>query len=263
MAINQNTTIITALFDIGRDKWENFTMSYHTYLHWMDNTLFIDCNMVIYTEEQYKERILQTRLQVDPLLQKTKLVISDLKELCAYKLFNTPLEQLMHSETFIKKTSFDVPEMTQPLYNVIMFGKMYFLKDTYENNYFPEQKYLLWADAGGLRESITNYKRVLWPNQDKFNENKITFFSHHLNISIQTEENHALSQMRFIQGTCFIVPVQLITDFTKKIENIVFECIDKGYIGSDEKILDFFYLKNQERCELIKSTWREYYQILK
>ena len=30
--------IITALYNIGRDSWNNFTMSYNTYLAWMENT---------------------------------------------------------------------------------------------------------------------------------------------------------------------------------------------------------------------------------
>ncbi len=45
--------IVTALLDIERDKWDNFNMSYNTYLHWMMNTLSFDSPMVIYTEEKF------------------------------------------------------------------------------------------------------------------------------------------------------------------------------------------------------------------
>jgi len=263
MDINQNTTIITALYDIGRDKWSNFTMSYDTYLHWMNNTLSIDCNMLIYTEEKYKERILTTRLNVDPDLTKTKFIIQPLEELYAYKLFNGPLEQLMFSDEFKSKASFDVPEMTKPLYNVIMFNKMYFLNDALINNYFPEQQFLIWVDAGGLREDINNYIGCKWPDQSKLLTDKITFFSHHSDISILVEQDHALSQMRFIQGTSFVVPVKLLNTFIKDVEGIILNCISRGFIGSDEKMFDFFYLKNRDICTLIKCDWRTYFNILK
>ena len=71
----KNTTIVTAIFDIGRDEWDNFTMSYHTYLMWMRNILFLDTNMVIYTEEKFKKQIIDFRKEVDPTLEKTIIVI--------------------------------------------------------------------------------------------------------------------------------------------------------------------------------------------
>lgn len=263
MDMNINTTIVTALFDIGRDNWKNFTMSYHTYLHWMHNTLSIDCNMVIYTEEKFKDEIYTHRKLYDSNLQKTKIIVIPLEELSAYKVYAKPLQELMYSEEFKKKASFDVPEMNQYLYNVIMFGKLHFLKDTYDNNYFPGQELLVWADAAGLRDDIKDYANIVWPESSRIDKDKITFFSHHSNISILVEADHALSQMRFIQGTCFIVPVHLVNALAKDFEALVFECLGKGYIGSDEKILDFYYLRHPELCTLIKCTWREYYNILK
>jgi hypothetical protein len=263
MAINQNTTIVTALYDIGRENWSNFRMSYHTYLWWMENTLSLDCNMVIFTEEKFRETITANRAKTDPDFKKTKIIVKELKETNAYKKYGEPLKTLMSSEEFIAKVSFkDVPEMCQYQYNVVMFGKLLFLKEVYEQNYFPEQKYLVWADAAGLRENVSNYKNTIWPNESKLNPDKITFFSHHENISILVEEDHALSQMRFIQGTCFIVPTKLINQFNENFEKIVFDCIGKKYIGSDEKILDFYYLRHSDLCVLIKSTWREYFNIL-
>ena len=51
----KNVSIVTAIFDIGRDKWDNFTMSYHTYCWWMRSLLYLDTNLIIYTEEKFKE----------------------------------------------------------------------------------------------------------------------------------------------------------------------------------------------------------------
>ena len=264
MDINKNTTIVTALYDIGRENWSNFRMSYHTYLWWMENTLSLNTNMVIFTESKFEDVITKSRKKIDPELKKTKIIVKDLKETEAYKLYGRPLRALMESSAFINKVSFkDVPEMCQYLYNVVMFGKFNFLQEAKDKLYFPEQKYLVWADAAGLREKIECYSNTSWPDESKLDENKVTFFSHHEKISIMVKEHHALSQMRFIQGTCFIVPVKLIDEVLQDVKNIVFECITDGFIGSDEKILDFYYLSNSSKCKLIKSTWREYFNILK
>ena len=53
----ETTTIVTAIFDIGRDKWDNYGLSYNTYLHWMRNLLYFDTNIVRYTEQKYKKFI--------------------------------------------------------------------------------------------------------------------------------------------------------------------------------------------------------------
>ena len=57
------------------------------------------------------------------------------------------------------KKHHNVPEMTQPLYNIIMFNKLSFLKDSKDNGYFDGDLFI-WKDAGGLREDISNYQGI-------------------------------------------------------------------------------------------------------
>ena len=170
--------IVTALYDIGRDKWEKFTQSYGGYIHWMERTLSLDSNIVIYTESKFYEEIKSYRVKYDPDLTKTIFVIEELEELEIYKLYNGKLENLMFSDDFIKKIQFNVPEMNRPLYNVIMFNKIFWLKHCVDNKYFNNDM-VIWADAGGLREPLDQYKSVIWPDIKKINEinsDKIIFF---------------------------------------------------------------------------------------
>ena len=73
--------IITALYDIGRSDWKDFAMSYHTYLHWMYNTLQLNCEMVIFTEPKFEERIKEMRSEIDPNGEMTKYVINHMEDL--------------------------------------------------------------------------------------------------------------------------------------------------------------------------------------
>lgn len=140
----RKSVIVMALYDIGRDNWDNFTLSYNTYLWWMKNTLSLDSDFVIYTEEKFYEEIRKMREEFDPQLSRTKIIVRPLEELEYYVEYNDKLTQLMSSEEFRSKVHHDVPEMTQPLYNVIMFNKLSFLKDAKDNGYF-DSDYFIWS----------------------------------------------------------------------------------------------------------------------
>jgi hypothetical protein len=265
MALN-NPVIVTALFDIGRETWNNYTMSYHTYCWWARNTLSLDSNIVVYTEEKFLTELKNYRREFDPNLEKTIFITKKITELDCYTIYYEKLKTLMESEKFINKISFkNVPEMCQPLYNIIMFNKVFFLKDTIDNKYFNNDV-VIWADAGGLRDDINVYKNTTWPKITKLNlldKNVVTVFSHNLDVNITDFEYHALSQIRNIQGTCFFVPSHLIDILITVLNQTINDAINNSYIGSDEKIFDICYTKHKSLFNLIKSNWREYFNYFK
>ena len=257
------TTIVTAIFDIGRDKWDSYGLSYNTYLHWMRNLLYFDTNIVIYTEEKFKNFIEDCRKNVDPNLTKTIIITDDIINLDSYRLYYDDIKTLMESEEFKKRIHFNVPEMTKPLYNTIIFNKLFFIKNSIEKKHFDSDLFI-WCDAGVLRNDTPEIKKD-FPNIDKINkgfDNKITFFSHEINFSTPSKDFHLISQFRYIHGGCFFVPNNndinlLIKDFKIEIE----ESLKRGYVGSEEKYLDFCYLSDKERYNLVKSDWRQYFDI--
>jgi len=257
--------IVMALYDIGRDNWDVYNVSYNTYLYWMNNTLSLNAKFVIYTEEKFVERIKGFREKYDPELKNTIIITKPLSELEGYKLYNKRLTDLMTSEEFVGKIDHNVPEMTKPLYNVIMFNKLYFLKNAIDGGYFNGDLFI-WADAGGLRDNISFYENKSWPSLNKINQqdnSKATFFCHSQDFDIADREKefYAMSQIRNIQGTAFFMPKDLIDTFIKDFFEVVETCITLGYIGSDEKIFDLSYINNKHKYNLIKCTWREYYKI--
>lgn len=264
MALN-NPVIVTALFDIGRDQWDKFTMSYNTYLWWLRNTLSLDSNIVIYTEKKFINDIKNLRREFDPDFKKTIIEIIELEDLECYKRYFNSLQDLMQSNQFKEKVSFpDVPEMSKPLYNIIMFNKIFFLQDTINKRYF-DNDVVIWADAGGLREDVSTYSFKKFPNPNTLNwfQDKITFFSHNSKFEITDKEFYSLSQIRNIQGTCFMVPSSRINELSDLVIETIDESISAGYIGSDEKIFDICYTKNPSLFSLIVCGWREYFNILR
>jgi hypothetical protein len=258
----KKTAIVTAIFDIGRDKWDNFTMSYHTYLWWMRNLLYLDTNLIIYTEERFKNNIINYRKEVDPNLEKTIIIIQPLESIEGYKTFFEPLNNLMGSDDFKKQVQFDVPEMTKPLYNVVMFAKLFYILDAFRKNLFDADMYV-WADAGVIRNDHPEMN-VKWPDIQKINEldnNKVTFFCHHPYVRVGDYKFHSLSQMRYIQGGAVFVPKKCVEDVCELFKITALDCISKGFVGSDEKIFDFTYLTNPNNYNLIQCGWREYIEL--
>ena len=259
----QNPVIVTALFDIGRDKWENYEQSYGTYLSWMANLLFFDINIVIYTEEKFKEYIIEIRKLIDPDLKKTIIVVDTLENLQSHKLFYEKTKNLMESEEFKKTIYFQVPEMTKPLYNTLIFNKLYFIKNSIDKKYF-DSDFFIWCDAGVLRDDVPIIRNN-FPKLEKINNgfnDKITFFSHETDFVIKDRPNHILSQYRYIHGGCFFVPNnKKIDTLIEKFNFLIDYYLNFGFIGAEEKYLDFCFLDDFENYNIVKSDWRQYFDI--
>lgn len=258
-----NVTLVTSLFDIGRDKWDNYHLSYETYLHWFSNLLKYDNNFVIFTEKKFKERIINYRLSVDPELVKTKIIECEIEDLSVYKKYYQKIHDLMSNDVFKKKIHFLVPEMTKPLYNTVIFNKLYHIQECIEKKYFDSDMYI-WVDAGVIRENVSEVKKN-WPNIDKINNGyseKITFFNHQEGIQIHNDEHHILGQMRFIHGGCFLVPVKSkFNEFIDCFEFLIDSYLQNELVGAEEKYYDLCYLRTPENYNLIKSDWRQYFNI--
>ena len=259
----EKPTIVTALFDIGRDTWDGYELSYGTYLYWMKAILLYDMPMVIYTDEKLYDEIRKNRMVCDPNLEKTIFEIKKLEDLVAHKMYYTPVSELMVSDEFKSKIHFNVPEMTKPLYNIVIFNKLFYIKESIMKKHFDSDFYI-WADAAILRSDDPTIKKD-FPNVDKINDgfnDKITFFSHELEFTTPNKDYHLVSQFRYIHGGCFFVPnnnsIDLLLESFKKEIN---ESLSRGFVGSEEKYLDFCYLENKSEYNLVKSDWRQYFDI--
>lgn len=254
-------TFCTFYFDIDRKNWKHFTVSNEMYMHWFDNLLSLDIKLYILTEKKFIDRILQTRKKVDPELKNTIIKETTIEDLPAYNLYNERLEKLMFSKEFIDILHHrDVPEMTKPLYNVLMFNKVYYLEEVARLNPFNTE-YFSWVDAGFIRgaDDIKDIKK--WPDPVKLamKEDKIKFFciNNRVKEDLRNVKWHLLSQVRLLKGTIFFLHKNMISPLREKFHYHVDDSLNNGYIGSDEKIFDLCCLNNPEMFDLYKCYWRE------
>jgi len=253
MELDIKPVIVTALFDIGRDTWDTYTQSYGGYLHWMERTLSIQSPMVVFTEQQFIDQIKTMREKYYDI---TEYVVTTKEDLGVTKLMYTDIVNLMESQEFIDKIQFDVPEMTKPYYNILMFNKLWWLQEAKD---LIDGTHYIWTDAGCYRGEISEVNKP-FPT-GKLND-KIIFFSHHPTISIADFKSHIMSQQRFVQGGSIVVPKDKIDYLTDQMYLTAKDMINQGYIGSDEKFLDLLYLNSNDVIDLMVCDWREYFNVL-
>jgi FkbM family methyltransferase len=261
------TTIISGLFYIGRDKWQysGFPPDVDRYKSWVGNLLKQDINLYFYVDDYYYDFVFEKRKKYDPNFEKTVLIKISLDDLYFYKKYFNQEACLMSSFDF-KQTIFhkNSADMNYPLYHIINFSKIEFVKKSFEENKFNSD-YFFWVDAGGLR-NVINEKNRTWldTKYEGFNTDKITHFTHNLEFDIYNgKSDYFRSQNRNIQGTAWIVPKDKISLFFDLIDNEVNSIITDRIVGSDEKVYDFLYKSNPELYRLEKCTWFEFYDIVK
>lgn len=262
--MDQTVTFCTFFFDIGRTNWGHYGLANSTYMHWFQNLLSLNIHLYIETEEKFVTTIKEMRRRVDPDFKKTIIVSKTIEQLPSYNIYNERLTELMNSEDFKNKVHHKVPEMTQVLYNILMFNKVYTLKNAIQNNYF-NTNFFSWVDAGFIRDSSWIINNQNWPDPTRLNlqENKIRFFciEDTLLQNLKHLEYHCMSQFRYLKGTIFFLDKNCIDLLILLFEKTVNHCIQKRFLGSDEKMFDLCYLSNPNVFELVKCDWRQEFSL--
>ena len=118
--------ITTALFDISRaDKGDGRTID--EYLDWFGKTLKLKCSMTIYTEEKFREFVLENRKNSD---YTTRVIVQKLEEIPFYKNKDR-MDSILKDEEYLSKIK-DPSRIECYLseYNLIQYSKFGWLKRT-------------------------------------------------------------------------------------------------------------------------------------
>lgn len=262
----KNTTLVSCLFYIGRDKWKysGFSPKHDRYKGWINNILSLNTDLILFTDEHYYDFVLNTKEKYISELKNLQVVKTSIAELETYKKYYNKMSCLMKSPEFVDyvKTN-KVAEMNYPLYNVIMFDKVNLIDRAQQvNNHSSD--YYYWVDAGAFRNELNQYQDITWPNSENttyFND-RVTFFSHRgYEYTIHNQKEYFTSQARVVHGGYFIVPKEKISFLKQKVDDVIHEILRDGYIGSDEKIFDLVCKRHPDHVSMIKADWFEFYNL--
>jgi FkbM family methyltransferase len=170
---------------------------------------------------------------------------------------------LMSSPQFKYIKHADCADNMYPLYNVIQYNKLCFLSEVARSNPFSST-HLMWMDGGSCRDGLNLYRGQKFPlNYELLFDNKVTHFTHNKRFHVNAiKKDYFLSQIRNIQGTSYIVPLQIVELYKTLIQKELEESMTNGFIGSDEKVYDAICQQNKELIELVKCGWFKFYDIM-
>lgn len=221
-----STTVITALYDIGRDKFDGDRTT-EDYLHWFGKTLALNVPMVVFVEEKFKDFVSQHRD-----MTKTKIIVKPLDKVPYFK-YKAKMDEILKTEDY-KTKMYDTNriECKTSLYSITVYSKFEWLRYAALKNYFDTQ-YFFWLDAGGSRFFDELDPSVPWPQdysllkKDKLNiqgnYNTVRWVKQKLPYHIY--ENNSILATGLFGGTseiCQKIADRVNKEFEKYLEKNVF-----------------------------------------
>ena len=121
------STLVTGMFDIGREHWASYPRSHAAYLRNAELVLGLPNRMVLFTQPDLVDHFVAERRRRG-LMDRTMVV--GMSVYCVpYAWLLEPVTRLMCSDGFSRGAAFlEIPERQQPFYNLLMYAKTLFLQ---------------------------------------------------------------------------------------------------------------------------------------
>jgi len=236
------STVITALYDIGRDK-NGDGRTIEQYLNWFAKTLQLNVPMVVYTEEKFKDFVLKNKHK------NLKLVIKPLSEIPYYKYNDKIISILNDKEYRSKIVDPNRVECNLSLYNIIQYSKFEWIAEAIQEKYF-DTDYYFWMDAGCSRFFENINVSNIWPanynilNLNKFNiqGNSNTVFYKINNIDEYIWDSNCI-----LVGTLFGGSKQICLNMANDVKILFENYLKKNIVNNEQIILGQLFKKNPDQ----------------
>jgi len=252
-----STTLVTSLYDIGRDKWQHWNRTKELYLKYLDNVLSLQANIVIFVDEEDVETIKNIRSKYDNNLNYTKIISRKFVDMECYKRFFEKTKEVMLTEKFISKiVQKDTPEMNYPEYNIVNFNKLFLVEEVVDLNPFNSE-YFMWIDAGFYHHLFPQkYIGKAFPNTEKVKKLEDNKF--HI-LSLVPEQyiriNSYMDPTVTITGSWFAGKKEPIKKIKELFVNVVQEFLDSSATNDDQAIFAGCYMHRPDLFSIEVGDW--------
>jgi hypothetical protein len=262
MTLDMDFLFITALKDIGREKWGenkiNHERKLDTYIEYFVNLANnIEYNLLVYLENDVKEYIL-SKYQF-----KENIRFMEMEKV--YTFYDKYLEEeeaIMNSQIYKNKipdTRKTFPEHCCAKYNAIVHSKVNFVADA--KRCVPDYKFYVWIDFGFTRDLSVVPKNI---NLQKVPINKITIQIVNKVPYERPNPNYMLSSFNdYLATSSFVIPSVFVEVYEKLYEKKLLEFQNNYIVDDDQGIANQLYYDNPSMFNLILDTcWFKMYSHL-
>lgn len=244
-------TIVTAYFNIGREKWKGYERGDNKYVNYFDFWAKIKNNIIVYTDKNLANKVYEIREKYG-LKEKTKVIaINNLYDIDAL-LYNR-MKKVMENEislNFHFHKEIKRPEAWNVEYNYVTFLKYYFVNKAVID--FNLNGLVSWLDfgfnhGGDLGLTDTNDFNFCW----QYNFSKKI----HLFAVKEIEEKRPIFDIirnldTYIMGGIMVAPSYMWGDFYNLARQSMISLLDCGFCDDDQTIALMAYYKNPDLFEI-------------
>lgn len=243
--------IVTAFFDIGREKYKSFSRLNDEYFEYFDFWARINNDIIVYCSANDEERVLEIRQKYGKR-DKTKIVaidnIYEIESSIYYDMLNVE-----KNENFLDFRYYRDACSNQARYNYVMFLKYWFLKNASEINGY-EKKYA-WLDFGYNHggQKLTN------PNDFDFT----WYYNYNSKINLfalsNPDELSGIDMLQFqkdcIIGHTVIVPGDKCEMLYMYVKEALETLIGLGCMDDDQMLLYMAYKRHTNDFSITICDW--------
>ena len=248
------STVVTAIFDIGREKWSTYSRSMKEYLGNAKIVTSMTNKMVIFTSPDLVDYFVAER-RSHGLMDRTMIIGMDVYCI-PYAWLLEPVTRIMCSTEFTRGAAYlEIPERQQPFYNIIMYAKTLFLQAASTLPFKSvNSSYYTWLDLGCHGPMCTDSNRGQcmdpspWTRDDRIRIGMTTPMSQNLWAldDVSWAKKHPVVFAGTIFGTSKKGAAQLADTFWDALSTLMAQ----GYVCSDQSIFSLAYRRWPERFDL-------------
>lgn len=239
------TTIVTALYDIGREKFDG--RKFEEYLVWFEKTLSLNCSMVVFVPASLETFVRSNRKE-----KETTIILQELEETPYFHVSERMQEVISHPGYKQKMNDSHRIECTSNLYNCIQYSKFKWMKEAAE---IKQSDYFIWMDAGLSRffDDLDTSKQypgknavpVLEANKDKILVQAFSSNYPDLFYAQTLTEDYFWDNRSFVMGGMFGGSKSAIEKIDKMTEEVlVRKMLDNDFVNNEQIALGYL-IKNQ------------------
>ncbi len=254
--MKKNLTIVTALFDLGRDNLvDGFRRPFSQYLECFAKMLKVDYPMVIYCDTDVAEFVWQHRSP-----DNTRIIHKSIDDLRKFPFYDQ-VQKIRNNPDWYNRAGWlpDSPQSKMELYSILTFFKQFFLNDASLMNHF-DSRYYLWVDAG-LSNTIGNpaeYFDAEFEKRISGDMNRMLYvaFPYDGEVEVHGFEKSAMNRMagvdtKFVcRGGIFGGTRHTLNEINDIYYGLLAESLNNGLMGTEESIFSIIAHKHPEKCNV-------------
>lgn len=255
--MKNDLTIVTGLFNLGRDKLEpGFRRGFDHYIECFRKFLTHTNHLalVVYTEKEYEHIVWDHRSR-----ENTRVVIRDLDWLRAFPFYDQ-VQRIRTSPEWRGQAGWipDSPQSALELYNPLVMSKHFMLNDATIFNFFESNHYL-WLDAG--LSNTVNLESYIKPDFARrviphLNKMMYVCFPYDGQVEVHGFPKRAMNQYAgedtkwVARGGVFGGSKDYINTINAIYYNLLNTAFNEGYMGTEESIFTLITYRHKDLCNI-------------